>query len=71
MRPVQPASRSTRSGFIQRRKALRLAAALPWVVVLVAGCGQKGSLYHPPGPDEEDEDSRTSTVPGDPGSAPA
>ena len=31
---------------------LRLAFALPWAVI-VAGCGQKGPLYHPPEPDVE------------------
>ncbi|MDD9979945.1 MAG: lipoprotein [Gammaproteobacteria bacterium] len=67
MRPTQPSSRSVRSGFLERRKALRLAAALPWAI-LVAGCGQKGPLYHPPEPEEEaDEDNQTSAVPRVPG----
>ena len=62
---------------------LRLAFALPWAV-LVAGCGQKGPLYHPPEPDvepdmepgeergdekgEEKEDDKTSVAPPAPGS---
>ena len=50
---------------------MRLVAMLPWAV-LVAGCGQKGSLYHPPAPpapqeppapDDEDEDDQTSAAP--------
>ena len=59
MRPIQLSSRPAPSGFIERRRALRLAAALPWLA-LAAGCGQKGPLYHPPEPaemkDEEQED---------------
>ena len=52
---------------MERRKALSLVAALPWAV-LVAGCGQKGPLYHPPEPDppepdEEDEDEQTNAAP--------
>ena len=62
MHPTRPSSRSARSGLLKRRKALCLAAALPWVV-LVAGCGQKGPLFHPPEPDEEDEDDKTSVAP--------
>lgn len=50
---------------------LRLAFALPWTV-LVAGCGQKGPLYHPPEPaeekDEEKKDDKTSAAPLAPGS---
>ena len=54
---------------------LRLAFALPWAVI-VAGCGQKGPLYHPPEPDEErgdekgeeKEDDKTSVAPPAPGS---
>ena len=46
---------------------LRLAAALP-LAVMVAGCGQKGPLYHPPEPDEESEDDQTSVAPPAPGS---
>ena len=71
MRPTQPSSRSARSGFLERRKALRLAAALPWAI-LVAGCGQKGPLYLAPEPEEEedddDEENQTSAVPRVPGS---
>ena len=52
---------------MERRRALRLAAALP-LAMLVAGCGQKGPLYHPPEPDppepeEEDEENQTSAAP--------
>ena len=50
---------------MERRKALRLVAALPWAA-LVAGCGQKGALYHPPESDEEDEDEQTSAAPAAP-----
>ena len=50
-----------------RRMAIRLAVALP-CVALVAGCGQKGPLDHPPEPeepeeDEEDEVEKTSAAP--------
>ena len=65
MRPppqTRPSSRSTRAVFQERRKALRLAALLPWAL-LVAGCGQKGPLYHPPEPDEKDKDEKTSAAP--------
>ena len=59
MHRTTPSSRPERSGSFRRRRALRLAAALPWLV-LAAGCGQKGPLYHPPEPaemkDEEQED---------------
>ena len=64
-RQIQASSRSAQSGFAGRRKALRLAALLPWVV-LVAACGQKGPLYHPPEPlepDEEEDNDQTSAVP--------
>jgi len=45
---------------------LRCAALLPWAA-LVAGCGQKGPLYHPPESDEEgDGDEKTSAVPAVP-----
>ena len=47
---------------MQRRVAIRLAAALPWVALL-AGCGQKGPLYHPPESDEENEEDQTSAAP--------
>ena len=59
MHRTAPSSRPARSGSFRRRRALRLAAALPWLV-LAAGCGQKGPLYHPPEPaemkDEKKED---------------
>ena len=59
MRRTTLSSRPERSGSFRRRRALRLAAALPWLV-LAAGCGQKGPLYHPPESaemkDEEKED---------------
>ena len=59
MHRTAPSSRPARSGSFRRRRALRLAAALPWLV-LAAGCGQKGPLYHPPESaemkDEEKED---------------
>ena len=66
MRPIQLSSRPALSGFMERRRALRLAAALP-LAMLVVGCGQKGPLYHPPEPDppetdEESEDDQTSTA---------
>ena len=61
-RQIQPCSRSAQSRFLERRRALRLAALLPWAL-LAAGCGQKGPLYHPPEPDEEDEDEKTSAAP--------
>ena len=67
MRQPRLSSRSERLGLLKRRKALGLAAALPWAV-LVAGCGQKGPLYHPPEPEEEDEDDQTSAAPPAPGS---
>ena len=70
MRPVQHPSRLTLSRFMERRRALCLAATLP-LAVLVAGCGQKGPLYHPPEPDPpesgaEDEDDQTSEAPPSP-----
>lgn len=65
MRRTQSSIPSVRVGLLQRRKVLRLAAALPWAV-LVAGCGQKGPLYHPPEPDEEDEDEQTNAAPAAP-----
>ena len=67
MSKAQSFPRPTRSGVVERREALRLAVALPWVV-LVAGCGQKGPLYHPPEPDEEKKDDKTGAVPAAPGS---
>ena len=66
-RQIRASSRSAQSSFVGRRKALRLAAMLPWAV-LAAGCGQKGPLYHPPEPDEEDKDDQTSAAPASPGS---
>ena len=66
-RPTHPSSPSARVGLLDRRKALRLAAGLPWAI-LVAGCGQKGPLYHPPEPDAEEEDDQTSAAPRAPGS---
>ena len=70
MRRTQSSTGSVRVGLLQRRKVLRLAATLPWAL-LVAGCGQKGPLYHPPEPDEEDEDDQTSAAPPAPGSRPS
>ena len=67
MRRTQSSIPSVRIGLLRRRKVLRLAAALPWAV-LVAGCGQKGPLYHPSEPDEEDEDEQTSAAPAAPNS---
>ena len=67
MRRTQSSTWSVRVGLRQRRKVLRLAAALPWAV-LVAACGQKGPLYHPPEPDEEDEDDQASAAPPAPDS---
>ena len=72
-RQIRASSRSAQSGFAGRRKALRLAALLPWVV-LVAACGQKGPLYHPPEPpeppepDEEEDNDQTSAAPTAPDS---
>ena len=62
MSQTQPSSRSTRAGLSERRKVLRLAAVLP-LAALVAGCGQKGPLYHPPETDEESEDDQTNAAP--------
>ena len=59
MRQTRSSARSDRTGCPGRRKALRLAAALPWVV-LAAGCGKKGPLYHPPEDDEESDEERES-----------
>ena len=50
--PLPSTPPPTRSGLPTRRKALRLVAAAPWLL-LVAACGQKGPLYYPPEPDEE------------------
>ena len=64
-RQIRISSRSPKPRFVERRKAMRLAVMLPWAV-LVAGCGQKGPLYHPPDPprpDEEDDDDQTSAAP--------
>jgi len=64
--PSRYASGSARAAFPTRRAVLRCAALLPGVV-LVAGCGQKGPLYHPPESDEEgDGDEKTSAVPAVP-----
>ena len=46
---------SSRFGPFGRRGILRLASVLAFAAFL-AGCGQKGPLYHPPETDEEDED---------------
>ena len=62
IRRIRTSSRSAQSRFAERRKTLRLAALLPWAV-LVAGCGQKGPLYHPPEPDDEEKDEKTSAAP--------
>ena len=59
MRQPRSSARSRRIGLPERRKALRLAAALPWVA-LVAGCGKKGPLYHPPEDDEKSDEERES-----------
>ena len=67
MRRTKSSIRSVRGGLLHRRKVLRLAAVLPWAL-LVAGCGQKGPLYHPQEPQEEDEDEQTSAEPRAPGS---
>ena len=58
MHPTHYSAPPVQTGLMERRKALRLAAVLPWAM-LVAGCGQRGPLYHPPEPDEEDEDGQT------------
>lgn len=59
MHPTRSSVPPAPAGLMRRRAAIRLAAALPWLV-LAAGCGQKGPLYHPPEPvemkDEEKED---------------
>ena len=59
MHPIRSSVPPAPAGLMRRRAAIRLAAALPWLV-LAAGCGQKGPLYHPPEPvemkDEEKED---------------
>ena len=49
MRQDSLPSPSSRTGRFARRTMLCLALALPWTV-LVAGCGQKGPLFHPPDP---------------------
>ena len=72
MRLSQLPSRPALSRFMERRRALRLAATLP-LAMLVTGCGQKGPLYHPPEPappepGAEDEDDQTSAAPPAPGS---
>ena len=41
---------------------LRVALVLPWTL-LVAGCGQKGPLYHPPEPGEKKDDKTGATPP--------
>jgi len=65
-RRIRTSSRSVQPWFAERRKTLRLAALLPWAM-LVAGCGQKGPLYHPPEPDDEDKDEKTSATSAAPG----
>ena len=72
MHPTQSSAPPAPAGLMQRRRVIRLAAALPWVV-LAAGCGQKGPLFHPPEPDEEEEeeDGKTSALPAGPISRPA
>ena len=67
MRQVPPSSDLAQCRRLDRRRILRLTFALPWVV-LGAGCGQKGPLYHPPEPDEQSEDDQTSAAPPAPGS---
>ena len=67
MRQTPPSRPSTRSVHPGRRKTLCFAFVLPWTV-LVAGCGQKGPLYHPPEPREEKKVDKTSTAPPVPGS---
>ena len=67
MRQTPPSRPSTRFVHPGRRRTLRFALVLPWVV-LAAGCGQKGPLYHPPEPREEKKDDKTSTAPPVPGS---
>ena len=62
MHPTQTSAPPAPAGLMQRRRVIRLAAALPWVV-LAAGCGQKGPLYHPPESDEENEEDQTSAAP--------
>ena len=73
MHPTQSSAPPAPAGLMQRRRVIRLAAALPWVV-LAAGCGQKGPLLHPPEPDEEEEDGedrKTSALSAGPASRPA
>lgn len=41
---------------------LRVALVLPWTL-LVAGCGQKGPLYHPPEPGEKKDDKTGTALP--------
>lgn len=70
MRQTSPKSRHVS---FERRRFLRLAWSLPFAAI-VAGCGQKGPLYHPPEPDgedDEDDEDETGAVPGAPDSRPA
>ena len=65
---IRLSSRSAQSTFVERRKAFRMAAMLPWAL-LVASCGQKGPLYHPPEPpepDQEEDNDQTSAAPPSP-----
>ena len=68
MRQSPPKSRCES---LERRRVLHLAWSLPFAAI-VAGCGQKGPLYHPPqSDDEEEEDDETSAAPRAPDSRPA
>ena len=68
MRQARPKSRYAS---LERRRVLRLAWSLPFAAIL-AGCGQKGPLYHPPqSDDEEEDDDETSAAPRAPDSRPA
>ena len=66
---MRQAPSESRYASLERRRFLRLAWSLPFAAI-VAGCGQKGPLYHPPESDDEDEDNddETSAAPGAPGS---
>ena len=67
MHLTSPSSLPTRSWPPGRRRMLCVAFALPWTL-LVAGCGQKGPLYHPPPePGEEKKDDKTGAAPSAPG----
>ena len=62
---MRQTSSSSQSGPLERRSVLRLVCALPFALI-VAGCGQKGPLYHPPESDDEDEADENSAVPRSP-----